>query len=121
MKWFKSLFSNKPKTALVICKSAPWTPESAKALSEFFKGELGQTFISALNLYISIEQARACMPGTAHPIERVSQAHGAQKLSQYILHLANVAPEPQSNELTDEELDNIVNEMVDRGSEEELV
>lgn len=121
MNWLKSLFSNKPKTTLVICKSAPWTPEAAKALSEFLKGDLGQNLISQLNLYLSIEQARACMPGTAHPIERVSQAHGAQKLTQYILSLAQVAPEPQSNELTDEELDNIVNDMVDRGSEEELV
>jgi hypothetical protein len=111
MNWFKS----KPKTKLVVCKNDPWTKESARAFSEFLKGSLGQNFLTQLNLYISIEQARACMPGNAHPIERVSQAHGAQKLSNWILHLAHVEPEPQSNDLTDEELDNLVNEMVDRG------
>jgi len=100
---------------MIVTKSMPWTPASALALSNFFKTDLGENFLCQLNLHLSASQARACYPSDHNPAERVASVFGKQQLLGFILHLAHVEPEPQSNELTDEELNDIVNQMANMG------
>jgi hypothetical protein len=116
MSWLTSLFKKKEeKVKLIVTKELPWTKDTAHAFKAFLETELGTNLLCQLNIQLAVSQARACLPGGAHPIEKVNQAYGKQQLLGFILHLARVEPEAQSDEYTEEELNQIVNQMADGG------